>query len=138
MPPPTMATLNAFGLEDSVVEGLMVEAAVLAMEVEVVWEVKVACVEVKDERGTWLIDEYLLVLWFLKLWFLQKEGKEAVRAVHIYTNWWAGYPRTVPSMLRRHRAPFLPACRPGSENYWIGLDRQSGRLRRKQEIKSDI
>ncbi len=115
----------------------MVEAVVLAMEVEGVWEVKVACVEVKDERGIWLIDEYLLVLWFLTLLFLQKEGKEAVRAVHIYTNWWSGYPRTVLSMFHRHRAPFLPACRPGSENYWIGYGRQSGTLRRMQETKSD-
>lgn len=49
MPPPTMATLKAYGFEESVVGGLMVEAVVLAMEVEGVWEVKVACVKVKDE-----------------------------------------------------------------------------------------
>ena len=70
MPPPTMATLKAFDLEDSVVEALefvIVDSFLVVLEVEVVVEVEVilnfnvVCVNVKGRR---CVCGVLLVLLF--------------------------------------------------------------------------
>lgn len=94
MPPPTMATLKAFDLEDSVVEALApvivdsvlvvleVEVVVVVMEVEVILNFDVICVKGRRCACDMLL---LVLLYCTRSCCVWRRKKKRQSQLHIYT-----------------------------------------------------